>query len=182
MAALSNFLAGSLHQISPAFIDSIFTDVPVAERDALRRPDEEELISYATAIIDILRKERDREKRSRIQTRELADARIVALEAMVSRRDAELEACVASVDYQSPLKNSLPSTSSVKDIIVSHHEPMSQEEVISILDMTTARNKTLEMEINLLTKQVSGHSSTIKLLVFLFLISLRMLDFAVNRI
>ncbi len=129
----------------------------MTNRDASRLPDEEEHFLYVSSMIESLRKERDRERRAHIQTRELANARIVTLEAMLSRRDAELEACVGSVDHRLSLEDSLlRPTSSVKDRLVFHHEPMSQEEVISILD---TRNKMLEMEINTLTRRVSSNLS-----------------------
>jgi len=125
--------------------------------DASHLPDEEEHL-YASSMIEILRKARDQERRAHIQTRELANARIVTLEAMLSRRDAELEACVASLDHRPSLEDSLlRPTSNSKDRLVFHREPMS--EIIPISDMLTARNKMLEMEINMLTRRVSNTPS-----------------------
>jgi hypothetical protein len=132
------------------------SDGPVMKRDASHLPDEEEHL-YASSMIEILQKARDQERRAHIQTRELANARIITLEAMLSRRDAELEACVASVDHRLSLEDSLLPTSSVKDPLVFHREPMS--EVIPISDMLAARNDMLEMEINMLTRRVSSSLS-----------------------
>ncbi|KAF8958673.1 hypothetical protein BDZ97DRAFT_1761909 [Flammula alnicola] len=119
--------------------------------------DEEDLISYASSIIESLRRERDNERRAHAQTRESAEARILALEAKLSRREAELEACVAHADHGvsvevriSPrIKERMPAN----DLVTS-------EQIISMLDITVARNKLLESEITTLFKRLEQARAT----------------------
>jgi len=59
---------------------------------------DDEIRSYATAMISSLRAERDLERKAHEQTRQQADYRIIQLEAQLARRDAELAACIAHAD------------------------------------------------------------------------------------
>jgi len=106
-------------------------------------------------VIKTLSKERDHERRAHAKTRETSDARIIELEAMLSRREAELESYVTSGDNLLSLKaHAIRPTLPKTELSAPKGEPMSPEEVISILDITTTRNRILEMEVNRLAKQV----------------------------
>ncbi|TFK73267.1 hypothetical protein BDN72DRAFT_214319 [Pluteus cervinus] len=73
---------------------------PSSTGDNLNEEDEE-LLAYAASIIENLRSERDRERRSHQLTRESAEQRIRKLEAQLARREAELEGCLlAAHDHQ----------------------------------------------------------------------------------
>lgn len=116
---------------------------------------EEGLLSYAASVIKTLSKERDHERHAHAQTREASDARIIELEAILSRREEELEYYVSSADHLLSKKPHRTRPTLPKTVISApKDEPMSPEEVISILDITTTRNRSLEMEVNRLAKQV----------------------------
>jgi len=116
---------------------------------------EEDLLSYAASVIKTLSRERDHERCAHVKTREASDARIIELEAMLSRREAELESCVSSRDHLLSMnaRTTRPTLYKTKSSAPKVN-PMSPEEVMSILDAASTRNRMLETEVNRLAKQV----------------------------
>ena len=100
-------------------------------------------------MIETLRKERDLEHEAHAQTRDLAQARLVSLAAQLSRREAELESFISGTHTISTIPLEHPKLA--KKLI---DESLTSEQVISALDATLTRNKTLETEIRGLFKQV----------------------------
>ena len=101
-------------------------------------------------MIETLRKERDIERKAHAQTRDLAQAQLIALAAQLSRREAELESSISGTAHTVStiqLEHSRHATQSIG-------EPLTSEQVISALNATLVRNKTLEIEINDLFKRV----------------------------
>ncbi|EPQ56773.1 hypothetical protein GLOTRDRAFT_121105 [Gloeophyllum trabeum ATCC 11539] len=108
-------------------------------------PSDEDLHAYASALIASLRVERDLERKAHAITRRDAEHRVALLEAQVARRDAELEACIFHPEHMSKLQ-------------AAEHEPklvplsakdtsLSEEDIISVLEMTARRNRALELEV-----------------------------------
>lgn len=94
--------------------------------------------------------ERDLERKAHAQTQDLAQARIVSLTAQLSRREAELESFISGTAH---------TVSSTQHEHLRHSEeliddPLTNEQVISVLDATLTRNKRLEIEIRGLFKRV----------------------------
>ena len=110
---------------------------------------ESELLLHASTMIETLCKERDLEHKAHTQTRDLAEARLVSLAARLSRREAELESFISGTITVSSSHHEHPRL--VKKLI---DEPLTSEQVISALDATLIRNKTLEAEIKSLFKRV----------------------------
>lgn len=110
---------------------------------------EDGVLSYATSIIEELRRERDLERVSHARTRAVAEAKILDLEAKLSRREAELESCAGHVDQDQDVTFT-PKTFSQNF----QGEPITSQHIISMLDVTVARNKILELEIKALLRQV----------------------------
>lgn len=98
-------------------------------------------------MIETLHRERDLERKAHTQTRDLAQARLLALAAQISRREAELESFISSPAHTIQLEHPRQAEQLIG-------EPLTSEEAISALDATLARNKTLEIEIKGLFKQV----------------------------
>ena len=98
-------------------------------------------------MIETLWRERDLEHKAHAQTRELAEARLVSLEAQLSRREAELESFISGTHF----KNHPEQPRLAEEL---NDEPITSEQVISALDATLTRNKTLEVEIRGLFKRV----------------------------
>ena len=96
-------------------------------------------------MIETLCRERDLEHKAHAQTRDLAEARLVSLAAQLSRREAELESFISGTHTVSTIPRL------AKKLI---DEPLTSEQVISALDATVTRNKTLEIEIKGLFKRV----------------------------
>ena len=110
---------------------------------------ESDLLHHAMTMIETLRKERDLEHEAHAQTRDLAQARLVSLAAQLSRREAELESFISGTHTISTIPLEHPKLA--KKLI---DESLTSEQVISGLDATLIRNKTLETEIRGLFKQV----------------------------
>ena len=101
-------------------------------------------------MIETLRRERDLEREAHAQTRRSAQARIDSLEAQLSRREVELETFISGVGPTVPIiQHEYPRNA---DQLID--EPLTSEQIISVLDATAARNKTLETEIRTLFKRV----------------------------
>jgi hypothetical protein len=101
-------------------------------------------------MIETLRKERDLERKAHAQTRDLAQGRLVALAAQLSRREAELESFISGTAHIVSTIQSEHSRQAKQSI----GEPLTSEQVISALNATLVRNKTLEIEISDLFKRV----------------------------
>lgn len=123
----------------------------------------DELQMYATAIISSLRSERDLERNSHEHTRHQAECRIIELEAQLARRDAELAAHITHTDgflreshdqgrKSRPLKDQKKVSSSQNG-----NRHMTKEEAIQVMEATSARNKTLEQEVQGLFDKVRIH-------------------------
>lgn len=119
---------------------------------ASRDVSEDQLLSYAGAIIDTLRHECDLARVTHAHFREMFEDRIQTLEAQLARRDAELETHVGHLVLEA---NAAPRIL-MQNEKRSRKEPvsMAQEEVMIILQRTSARNKTLEEEIKGLFKRL----------------------------
>ena len=100
-------------------------------------------------MIETLCRERDLEHKAHAQTRDLAEARLVSLAAQLSRREAELESFISGSHIISTIHLENPRLA--KKLI---DEPLTTEQVISALDATLTRNKTLELEVKGLFKRV----------------------------
>lgn len=100
-------------------------------------------------MIETLCRERDLEHKAHAQTRDLAQARLVSLAAQLSRREAELESFISGTHTVSTIHLEHPRLA--KKLI---DEPLTSEQIISALDATLTRNKTLEIEIRGLFKRV----------------------------
>ena len=100
-------------------------------------------------MIEALCRERDLEHKAHIQTRDLAEARLVSLAAQLSRREAELESFISGTHIISTIH---PEHPRLAEKLMD--EPLTSEQVISALDATLTRNKTLEVEIRGLFKRV----------------------------
>ncbi|KIM88483.1 hypothetical protein PILCRDRAFT_814379 [Piloderma croceum F 1598] len=113
----------------------------------------DEVQMYATAIISSLRSERDLERNAHEQTRHQAECRIIELEAQLARRDAELAARITHTDgflseshdqerKSQPLNDHGKVSSCQND-----NRHMTKDEAIQVMEATSARNKTLEQEV-----------------------------------
>ena len=100
-------------------------------------------------MIETLCRERDLEHKAHAQTRDLAQARLASLAAQLSRREAELESFISGTHTVSTIHLEHPRVD--KKLF---DEPLTSEQVISALDATLTRNKTLEIEIRGLFKRV----------------------------
>jgi hypothetical protein len=132
-----------LTTISLLCIDGPIFPIPVVQTS------ESDLLLHATTMIETLCRERDLEHKAHVQTRELAEARFVSLAAQLSQREAELESFISGTHSVSSIHPEHPRLA--KELI---DEPISNEQVISALDATLTRNKTLEVEIRGLFKRV----------------------------
>lgn len=120
----------------------------------VRQSPTQDHLSYAGAIIERLRRERDEERMEHASTREALQSRIDALEARLARRETELEYYTTHAASE---RNQVE--------VDSDPEAMTNEDIIMMLDTTAARNRSLEVEIKSLFKRVSEyarHTSTHK--------------------
>lgn len=119
------------------------------------------MYAHAQAVISSLRDELESERRAHAHTRERADAELFSLNARLARREAELEACVVHINHPlpgppssvSPHKTGTHSTTA-KASSSSSSVPFTQDDAIKILELSAARNRTLETEIRNLLGQV----------------------------
>jgi len=118
------------------------------------------VLSYAPSILASLRLERDNERKAHARTRDLAEKRVLALEIQLSRREIELERCivgghvhdvVAEGDITPQQRISHPAMAPPVEVL---DEQIGNEEIISILDSTLARNNILEGEVKTLIRRV----------------------------
>ncbi|KZT21131.1 hypothetical protein NEOLEDRAFT_1139747 [Neolentinus lepideus HHB14362 ss-1] len=114
---------------------------------------DEDVYAYASAMIAALRVERDLERKAHSQTRRDTEYRITALEAQLARRDAELEACIYHTEHRAKIQstdkkyrsNKTPSGGACS---------MTDEDIISVLEATAAKNRALELEVKQIAAQV----------------------------
>lgn len=110
---------------------------------------ENDLLEYASSIIAKLRAELDFERREHGRTAEEANVRIDELEAKVAVREAELETCINAPPRRIDHDDTRCSPS--RDIPKKAHlrpRTISDEECLRVLESSSARNKSLEMEIH----------------------------------
>lgn len=120
---------------------------------------DKQLQAYATAIINTLRIERDLERKAHEKTRQNDEFRIIELEAQLARREAELEACRCAVHGGDSLDQRRHRVYSSRDRetikVDSHPTPrITKDEAIKIMDITSTKNKLLELEVQGLAKRV----------------------------
>ncbi|KAF8171509.1 hypothetical protein BJ912DRAFT_1082227 [Pholiota molesta] len=137
-------------------LSSLADPVAVTERTPAPTLDNEEVISYASALNEILRRERDDERRAHAQTREIAEARILVLEAKLSRREAELEACVERPQHVKAVWEETTPRAKTRRVDFDNNDGIPSDQIISILDDTVARNKLLEKEISALYRRLEN--------------------------
>ncbi|KAF7770765.1 hypothetical protein Agabi119p4_6739 [Agaricus bisporus var. burnettii] len=109
----------------------------------VRQSPTQDHLSYAGAIIERLRLERDEERMEHASTREALQSRIDALEARLARRETELEYYTTHAAAE---RNQVE--------VDSDPEAMTNEDIIMMLDTTAARNRSLEVEIKSLFKRL----------------------------
>ncbi|CAA7269855.1 unnamed protein product [Cyclocybe aegerita] len=135
---------------------------PLLTHRPVAPPDAEDLLQYAAAMLEIVRRERDSEKQAHERTREGLEAHILALEAKLSRREVELESCVASAGHGASLRAASPAWDNTqrerraddrRESRSQERREISSEEMIGMLDVTAARNKVLEAEIKILARR-----------------------------
>lgn len=109
-------------------------------------------------MVEALRRERDAERRAHAQTQEQAEARILVLEAKLSRREAELEAYIVGDDQdRSEVDTETEQTTPrVKPRVLFEGEGdvIANDQITALFDETVARNKRLESEITTLYRRV----------------------------
>ena len=117
---------------------------------------EEQLFLYAGAIINTLRHERDLANAAHAHSCEMFQGRIHILEAQLARREAELE---AQGEYI-PLTTDRAVWKETRENKKFQRPPASvgQEEVMTMMRGTEARNMTLEEEIKGLFQRVGTSS------------------------
>ncbi|KJA17043.1 hypothetical protein HYPSUDRAFT_1045049 [Hypholoma sublateritium FD-334 SS-4] len=137
-------------------LSSLPDPLSLTYRKQARSNDEEELLAYATAMVDALRRERDAERRAHAQTQEQAEARILALEAKLSRREAELEAYVVGDGQDRSEVETEPEqiTPRVKPRVLFEGGVIADDQITALFDETVARNKRLESEITTLYRRL----------------------------
>lgn len=111
-------------------------------------------------MIETLCRERNLEHRAHARTRNLAEARLVSLTARLSRREAELESIISSTNTVPTIDIEHPRFA--KKVI---DEPLTSEQIVSALDSTLTRNKTLEVEIRGLFKRVRNSMCLLRFLI-----------------
>ncbi|KAH7911086.1 hypothetical protein BJ138DRAFT_32881 [Hygrophoropsis aurantiaca] len=113
--------------------------------------------AYASSMITRLRMELDNERKAHKKTLEDANLRIDELEVQVAIRESELETYVQNSSHSQghgifPLDQSRKPQKSTNHI--SPAQKMSDEECFKILEKAEARNKSLEVEVLLLSQQL----------------------------
>ncbi|KAI0915262.1 hypothetical protein AcV5_005428 [Taiwanofungus camphoratus] len=117
------------------------------------------LRTYAQAIIISLRTELESERQAHEQTRERAEFDILSLNARLANREAELEAHIAYLGHKDPQVQAGSTSSHAAGS--GHPEtdklpaafrrsvsaPISQRDAINILEISAARNRSLEAEV-----------------------------------
>lgn len=141
---------------------------------------EEHLSLYAASLIEVLRKQLNSERLAHTRTRDLANAQLLELNAKLSRRDAELESCIASAEhFRSPREGHDFGTGDARREmarITDGCDLMSPDEMNSLSDLTAVRNKILETEVKM-ARRVSVHFLLVPLSSSKFLrLSLRKLE------
>lgn len=152
---------------SPSFLFLTAThklelDTFILPKQPSREPEKEEnFLSYAASLIEILRRQRDSERLAHARTRDLADTEIISLKAMLSTRDAELESyIVTGENIGAQRRNSgftaiATNSRNGRERIPVDYEPISRDEIVSVLESTAARNNILETEVKILAERVS---------------------------
>jgi len=79
---------------------------------------------------------------------------------MLSRRVVELESYIATGELIGAARPAGPTTAaansrSERERILVESEPISRDEIVSVLELTAARNKILETEVKILAERVS---------------------------
>jgi hypothetical protein len=126
----------------------------------------DEFRTYATAVIASLRAERDLERKAHEQTRHHAKYRIIAIEAQLARRDAELEACITHADDFLQQGGNQKHLSRVHEAGGNQRNDcgrLSTEEAIQVMEATSAKNKVLEQEVQNLFKRVRSQLPSVRL-------------------
>ncbi|KAH7884515.1 hypothetical protein F5I97DRAFT_1830966 [Phlebopus sp. FC_14] len=126
------------------------------ERGLGRETSKDDLPAYAASIISRLRAEIDFERQGHFKTVEEANLRIEELEAKVTVREAELEACVNSPSHLSEHNVTAIRTSGTRMPArkISRPKPISDEECLRFLESNNTRNRSLEAEIRSIAQRL----------------------------
>lgn len=157
-------------RLSSAFVDDVLFTEPLstyslAHQASLNNNDL--LRTYAQAVIISLRTELESERQAHEQTRERAEFDILSLNARLANREAELEAHIAYLGHKDPQVQAGSTSSHAAGS--GHPEtdklpaafrrsvsaPISQQDAINILEISAARNRSLEAEVRGLIGRVS---------------------------
>ncbi|KAH7930196.1 hypothetical protein BV22DRAFT_1028714 [Leucogyrophana mollusca] len=132
----------------------------VPEPDAIRGETQDwdgQSAAYASSLIARLRMELDRERKAHRQTYKDANLRIEELQAQVAVRDSELEISIhqstlPQTEGIAPLRRHRKTRTSVSR--VSPPQTMTDEECLRVLENNSARNKSLQAEILVLSQRL----------------------------
>lgn len=151
LGLLSRHTPGSLALLTMLSISGPFVADPIESKENQQASgvhSNADLLAYAASMIDSLRRERDLERNAYVYTQQVAESKIRNLKALLARREAELEACIEHTAecFKAPsaVLGRNPET------------PVTRKEIISILDATVTRNRTLEIEVKHLAKRVTS--------------------------
>ncbi|KII87034.1 hypothetical protein PLICRDRAFT_55093 [Plicaturopsis crispa FD-325 SS-3] len=124
---------------------------PLAHEHAHHEKSNDDLFAYAAAMIGSLTQARDAERDAHAHTLH----HVAALEAQLARRDAELAQCTYDHRPRHMPYEPHPRAKSPRADLV-----MSQDEAITVLTMTSAKNKALEMEVKVLAERLENARAT----------------------
>ena len=115
--------------------------------------------NYSSLVVAALRAELERERAAHAQTHDRAELEILCLRSQLARRDAEIQAYVASTG-----RDIRPSTTGSPVHRKSKRRtpiPVTPPDAIRALSLSTERNRELEVEIKHLTTRVSAHYASV---------------------
>ncbi|KAJ3534218.1 hypothetical protein NMY22_g7019 [Coprinellus aureogranulatus] len=132
---------------------SLLDPIPPPEPLRSTSGDSDELLSYAATMLEVARRERNLERKAHQKTKEWAHSRIAALEAQLSRREAELARCATHClpPERSPTTQQQPPPSYPQH----EAEGMPYQQYIDTLQWTVSKNQTLEREIQALSEKLA---------------------------
>lgn len=149
----------SVHSLVPSLISTLNPEIhpdefPEIKFKSSNRTDSEDILDYGASVITRLRTDLDHERKAHCKAVGEANFRISELEAQVATREAMLEASIPHHPKRekSPLDCSRQPRNS--DSEIPPPKPMTDDECLRVLADNSARNKSLEIEIQSLTRKV----------------------------
>ncbi|TEB18506.1 hypothetical protein FA13DRAFT_1821746 [Coprinellus micaceus] len=136
---------------SQMHVSSLLDPIPAPNTRRKSAADTDEILSYATTMLEVARRERSLERKAHQKTKEWAQSRISALEAQLSRREAELARCTTHCVSPSPTHHQPPPSYPQHEA-----EGMPYQQYIDTLQWTISKNRTLEREIQVLSEKLAG--------------------------